>query len=175
MTKLYKVFGILVLAGLLMAIPIFNAAAQSQESSTSHASQPPHGEHPLSEEALAAAAEALGMTAEELSTALEAGSTLEELATAAGVDAQVVKDAVRAVMPERAGRGEIRWTEEALTAAAEALGMTADELSTALEAGSTLEELATAAGVDAQVVKDAVRNVMPQGGKSGERPDGHRP
>jgi uncharacterized protein YidB (DUF937 family) len=78
-------------------------------------------------------------------------------------------------MPERAGRGEIRWTEEALTVAAEALGMTADELSTALEAGSTLEELATAAGVDAQVVKDAVRNVMPQGGKSGERPDGHRP
>ena len=43
-----------------------------------------------------------------------------------------------------------------LEAAAEVLGMTTDELSTALKDGKTLADLATDAGVDIQDVQDAV-------------------
>ena len=43
-----------------------------------------------------------------------------------------------------------------LQAASEALHMTADELITALRSGSTLEELATEAGVELQDVQDAI-------------------
>lgn len=46
-----------------------------------------------------------------------------------------------------------------LTAAAKVLGMTADELSTALSEGKTLEDLATEAKVDIQDVKDAITAV----------------
>jgi len=46
-----------------------------------------------------------------------------------------------------------------LTAAAKVLGMTADELSTALSEGKTLEDLATTAKVDIQDVKDAITAV----------------
>jgi hypothetical protein len=54
------------------------------------------------------------------------------------------------------GRG---MGEEELTAAAKVLGMTADELSTALGEGKTLEDLATSAKVDIQDVKDAITAV----------------
>lgn len=46
-----------------------------------------------------------------------------------------------------------------LTAAAKVLGMTADELSTALSEGKSLEDLATEAKVDIQDVKDAITAV----------------
>jgi hypothetical protein len=51
----------------------------------------------LGEAELAAAAEALNMTATELSTALQAGTTFEQLAEEAGVDLQDVRDAIQAV------------------------------------------------------------------------------
>jgi hypothetical protein len=44
-----------------------------------------------------------------------------------------------------------------LQAAAEALDMTTDELINALRSGKTLEELATEAGVELQVVQDAIQ------------------
>jgi DNA-directed RNA polymerase specialized sigma subunit len=44
-----------------------------------------------------------------------------------------------------------------LTAAANALGMTTDELSSELQSGKTLAEIAEGAGVDLQVVQDAIR------------------
>ncbi len=50
----------------------------------------------MGETELAAAAGVLDMTSDELSTALAAGKTLEELATAAGVDIQDVQDAISA-------------------------------------------------------------------------------
>lgn len=49
---------------------------------------------------LAAAAEALGMTTDELSAALQEDRTLEELAESAGVDLQTVQDAIGAVRAE---------------------------------------------------------------------------
>jgi hypothetical protein len=44
-----------------------------------------------------------------------------------------------------------------LEAAAKVLGMTTDELSTALQSGKTLEQLAQDANVDVQDVKDAIQ------------------
>ena len=54
------------------------------------------------------------------------------------------------------GRGPRGLGPTELSAAAKVLGMTTDELSTALKDGKTLEELATAAGVDIQKVQDAI-------------------
>ena len=54
------------------------------------------------------------------------------------------------------GRG-IKGGEVALEAAAEALGMTADELTTQLQGGKTLADLAEQAGVDLQDVQDALK------------------
>jgi uncharacterized membrane protein len=54
----------------------------------------------------------------------------------------------------RDGRG---LGQPELEAAAKVLGMTADELSTALQSGQTLEELATAAGVDIADVQAAIQ------------------
>ena len=109
----------------------------------------PHGGRGLEGVELEAAAKALGMTTDELTTALQSGKTLEQVATDKGVDFQTVMDAIRAVRPLRMGSVE-------LEAAAKALGMTSDELTTALQAGKTLEQAATDQGVDYQKVQDAV-------------------
>jgi hypothetical protein len=59
-----------------------------------------HGGRGMGETELAAAAKVLGMTADEVSAALKAGKTLDDLATTAGVDIQDVKDAISAVHAE---------------------------------------------------------------------------
>jgi len=56
-------------------------------------------------------------------------------------------------------RGERGLPQAELEAAAKVLGMTADELSTALKDGKTLEELAEAAGVDIADVQEAIQTV----------------
>ena len=50
-----------------------------------------------------------------------------------------------------------RLGPEGMEAAAEALGMTTDELSAELKAGSTLEDIATEKGVDIEVVRAAIQ------------------
>jgi hypothetical protein len=65
------------------------------------------------------------------------------------------QQAPAAVVVQHGGGGGLR-TEAGLEAAAQALGMTADELRTQLWAGESLADLADAAGVELQVVRDAV-------------------
>jgi len=55
----------------------------------------PNGGHMLGQAELEAAAQVLGMTSDELSSALQSGQTLEQLATAAGVDFADVKAAIQ--------------------------------------------------------------------------------
>jgi hypothetical protein len=50
-----------------------------------------------------------------------------------------------------------RLGPEGMQAAAEALGMTTDELSAALQAGSTLEDIATEKGLDIEVVRTTIQ------------------
>ena len=111
---------------------------------------PGGGRGSLGSAELEAAAKALGMTTDDLSAALKEGKTLEQLATEKGVDFQTVQDAIRAARPLRLGSTE-------LDAAAKALDMTTDELTTALKDGKTLQELVDAAGVDLETVQDAIQ------------------
>jgi hypothetical protein len=60
----------------------------------------PRGVHSLDGAALDAAANVLNMSSDDLSAALEDSKTLQELADAAGVDMQDVKDAMNAVRAE---------------------------------------------------------------------------
>ncbi|MFT3890457.1 MAG: hypothetical protein QM730_02385 [Anaerolineales bacterium] len=116
----------------------------------------PGGEHgPLGTAELEAAAKALGITTDELSTALQT-KTLEQIATEKGVDIQTVRNAIEAVRP-------LRLSSTELDAAAKALGMTTDELTTAMQSGKTLAQLATDKGVDLQKVQDAINAAHKEG------------
>jgi hypothetical protein len=57
----------------------------------------PHGPRGMGSNELEAAAGVLGMTTDDLSAALQSGTTLEELATQKGVDVQKVHDAIKTV------------------------------------------------------------------------------
>ncbi len=108
------------------------------------------GPHALSQAELDAAAKALGLTADSLSAQLNSGKTLQDIATAQGVDIKVVMQALDAVRPVRLDTAE-------LDAAAKALGMTSTDLSTQLQNGKTLSDLASAQGVTLQSIQDAIQ------------------
>jgi hypothetical protein len=104
MSRMKKLLGIAALAGIVAALGISSvAAAQSTVTPTPTAptkqAGPPDGFGPRelhSQAALEAAAEALGMTTDELTTALEEGKTLSDIAEEQGVDIADVKAAVEA-------------------------------------------------------------------------------
>ncbi len=104
--KLPKILGGAVIA--LVLIGILGATIAYAQNGTpptppanGQAGGPGFGKHGFLHDAeLKAAADALGMTTDELSTELQSGKTLEEIATAAGVDLQVVKDAISAAHAE---------------------------------------------------------------------------
>jgi hypothetical protein len=89
--------------------------------------------------ALAAAAAVLGLSVMVFTQPAEAGTTVSTTTLLHGA---------------RGGRGYCG--QAGLEAAAEALGMTADQLSTQLWGGKSLADLAEEAGVDLQDVQDAV-------------------
>jgi hypothetical protein len=135
-------------------------------------------------ERLATAAEALGITEAELLEALQDGQSIAQVAEAEGVDVQVVIDALvadaterleelEASLPERMtdlvnreglpeGRGPghhgpgRHLMGAGLDTAADAIGITADELRAALQDGSTIAEVAAEHDVEAQAVIDAL-------------------
>jgi hypothetical protein len=108
MLRMKKLIGIAFVAGIVATLGISSAAwAQGTVTPTPTApttqtappAAPPDGMGMRglhSEAALAAAAKALGMTADELSTELWGGQTLSDIASAKGVDIAVVKAAVEA-------------------------------------------------------------------------------
>ena len=69
---------------------------------------------------------------------------------------QATSRALTASLGHRGGFGGGMCGQAGLEAAAKALGMTADELSTQLWGGKTLADLADEAGVELQAVRDAV-------------------
>ncbi len=109
-----------------------------------------HGDRNMPQAALDAAAKALGLTSTDLKTQLDSGKTLQEIASAQGVDFNTVMQAMQAARPLMLGPTE-------LDAAAKALNMTSDELSTQLKNGKTLSDLATSQGVTLQSVQDAIQ------------------
>jgi hypothetical protein len=129
---------------------------------------------------LEAAAEAIGITEEELLTALQGGQSIAQVAEANEVDVQTVIDAMVAAaterleaaideLPERMAevvtreglpdRGPGRHHGHfgaGLDAAAEAIGIESEELRAAIRDGSTIAEVAEANDVEVQAVIDAL-------------------
>lgn len=93
---------LVLIGGLLVALLVVgvvgatNAYAQNSSSTLLHGGGPGGGRGPLGGAGLDAAAKALGMTTAELTTALQSGKTLEQVAEEAGVDIQDVRDAIQA-------------------------------------------------------------------------------
>ena len=91
----------ILIAGLLVALLVVgvigatNTLAQGSYDLMQHG-RGPGGGRGLGQVELEAAAKVLGMTAEELSTALQSGKTLQNLADEAGVDIEDVRAAIQA-------------------------------------------------------------------------------
>ena len=148
--KKFILIGSLLVA--LLAVGVIGAThafAQASPTALFHG-RGPGGGRGLGQAELDAAAKALGMTSSELSTALNGGKTLAQLATDKGVDINTVMQAIQAVRPIRLGSNE-------LEAAAKALGMTTSDLSTALQGGKTLTQIASDKKVNLQTVQDAIK------------------
>jgi hypothetical protein len=94
--------GVIVVVAVLFGVAkVTTAYAQDGTPPTPPAGQPGDGRghgggRGMGETELAAAAKALGMTTDEVSTALKDGKTLADLATTAGVNIQDVQDAIKA-------------------------------------------------------------------------------
>jgi hypothetical protein len=95
--------GLLAVAILFGAASVTTAHAQDGTPPTPPTGQPGDGLGPghggrrgMGETELVAAAKVLGMTTDEISTALKDGKTLDDLAITAGVDIQDVQDAISA-------------------------------------------------------------------------------
>src|SRR6476620_3898634 len=97
----------ILIGGLLTALLVIGVigatSVYAQGPTTTPTTRPPNGVTPgdrhgrgLGQPELEAAAKVLNMTTDELSTALQSGKTLEQLAQSANVDVQKVKDAIQA-------------------------------------------------------------------------------
>ncbi len=104
MSKFLKFAGVALAAAVVVALGSSMTASAQEAMSAAPTAPLAHGggfgRGLHSHAALEAAAEALGMTADELSTQLWGGKTLAELADEAGVDLQAVRDAVEAAQLE---------------------------------------------------------------------------
>lgn len=149
-----------ILGTLLVAVAAFGAFGTSVASA--HGGGPGDRVNRFDDETIAVVADLLGMTPDELTTAIqEDGQTLPELADAAGVDMQEIKDAVREVRGENPRERSLDG--EALDAVAAVLDMTPEEVTAAMQDdGATLQELADEAGVDMQEIKDALSELRSQ-------------
>ena len=169
-----------------------DTATQTQTPVEGDARVESHGERGPRGPKLDAAATAIGITAEELRTELQAGKSIADIAKSRNVSVDVVIDALvadmKAHLDEEVASGEhtqeeataklaefeTRVTEMVNTAglpapkghggrhgasletAATAIGITAEELRTELEAGKSIADVATAKGVSVEKVVDAL-------------------
>ncbi|HAV76978.1 MAG TPA: hypothetical protein DCX53_06445 [Anaerolineae bacterium] len=94
---------LIVIGGLLAALLVVGVVGATSAYAQASANTPMHGRgpggegHKLDGAALEAAAEALGMTTDEVTSALKDGKTLQDLADEAGVDIADVRAALQAV------------------------------------------------------------------------------
>ena len=163
-------------AGALLGSP---GSSGAQESSTTTAAAAPsaNGDHHELRfgrgPGLAAAAKAIGITEDELRTELEAGKTIAQVAEAHGVDVDTVIDAmvteatanirdhitalVNGQLPRVREWGHFREGLRAdFAKVADTIGITTDELKTAIQGGQSLAQVAEAHGKTAQDVIDVL-------------------
>jgi len=165
-------------AGAVIGTPTLSGAQDGTETPTTDAAEVTGRR---GGEFLATAADALGITEDELRTELAAGKSIATVAEEQGVALQTVIDALvgtsterleaaiaalpermaelveREGLPDHGGRGHGMIARHlGLDAAAEAIGISTDDLRTALQDGSTIAEVAEANDVDPQTVIDAM-------------------
>jgi hypothetical protein len=170
-------------AGALLGAPGSSGAQESTSTTADSAGADEVRHVHMGGPGLDAAAEALGITEDDLRAALEDGKTIAEVAGEQGVDVDTVIDAMVAAATEdirehvtalvngeapmggpgehgfrghRGGHGPGPAVGARLDVVADALGITDDELRTALEDGQTIAQVAEANGVDVQTVIDAL-------------------
>jgi hypothetical protein len=168
-------------AGALLGTPSTSGAQDGTDDTTEETVDDSSGRFEHRGELLTTAAEALGISEEDLRAALEDGQSIADVADAQGVDIQVVIDALvangterleeaitelpdrmadlveREGLPDRGGHGRFgHGPGIGLEAAAEAIGISADDLRTELRDGATIAEVAAANDVDVQTVIDAL-------------------
>lgn len=170
--------------GAVMGTPVISGAQEETPTTAVAPDTPEAGHGPRGElrgMKLEAAAEAIGISVDDLKAALKEGKTLAQVAEANGVDRQTLIDALvaagnaqldelRSTLPDRMaelvdralperGEGHERRAERRqfrMETAAEALGLTTDELKDQLRDGKTLAEIAEAQGVDRQTLIDTL-------------------
>lgn len=169
------------LAGAVLGTPTLTSAQDaSAESEVAPDGRPGHHKH--RGERLAVAAEAVGMTVDELEAELRDGKSIADVAEANDVDLDTVIDALVAdgmarlqeaeeTLPERVAEMVNRtgWGDgrpdrpshrggmlRGLETAAEAIGVTPEELKDALRDGRTIAEVAEANDVDLDTVIGAL-------------------
>jgi uncharacterized membrane protein len=113
----------------------------------------PGGLRQLGQAQLNAAAQSLGMTADDLASQLKSGKTLAQIAAAQGVNLKAVRQAIQATRP-------LMLAQPELDAAAKALGMTSADLSAELKNGKKLSDIANEKGVNLQTVQDAIQSAQ---------------
>jgi hypothetical protein len=136
------------------AAQTFGWAGATSEGRAEVATPHPEGggtHHP----ALAAVAEALGLTPDELRDELLAGHTLAHMASTRGVDAERVTEALAAAEPPPAPPAPTPGVAAPDDLAA-LVGLPADELHEAEASGRTLAEIAEANGVPRSKLIDAL-------------------
>jgi len=175
-------------AGAVLGTPSLSSAQDETTETTAAESGTPRLDHRGA--GLTAAAEAVGISEDDLRTALEDGQSIAQVAETNDVDVQTVIDAMvaeatarieatlaelpdritdlvnREGLPERNGPGEGGFggggpggpgeRGPGLNAAAEAIGITVEDLRTAVRGGDTIAEVAAANDVDVQTVIDAL-------------------
>jgi hypothetical protein len=152
------------------------ASAVSGAPSPWWAAAPGHGggpKGPPEGAAFDAAAKVLGVSTDELRADLEAGKTIAQIATDKGVDVNAVVDAMVAAAqpdlrqhitdlvnhakPAHDDKGPHGKPPD-LEAAAQALGLSPDDLETQLHSGKSIAQIATDKGVDLNAVITAIVN-----------------
>jgi len=175
-------------AGAVLGTPSLSSAQDETTETTAAESGTPRLDHRGA--GLTAAAEAIGISEDDLRTALEDGQSIAQVAETNDVDVQTVIDAMvaeatarieatlaelpdritdlvnREGLPERNGPGEGGFggggpggpgeRGPGLNAAAEAIGITVEDLRTAVREGDTIADVAAANDVDVQTVIDAL-------------------
>jgi len=143
--------------------------SSSSSSSSDQATPPAVEQHPW----LAVAAQTIGISEDDLIAAVQSGQTIAQVAQAHGVDPQAVIDAMVADAESHLSENVADFVNNtpqdlsrhrhpgqppgpSLDVAASAIGVTVDDLRTALQSGQTIAEVAQAHGVDPQTVVDAL-------------------
>jgi hypothetical protein len=133
--------------------------------------------------AMDAAAKALGMSSDDLQSALKSGKSLKDIASTQGVDLSKVQSAMQDAIQQSQGTQQPQQPQQpqsagshqhhhggmkkVVDAAAQTLGMDPKDLVQQMQSGKTIQDLASAKGIDFSKVQSAITNALGSNQQSG--------